>query len=520
MDTNEIENGIDSGIPSVLDRPAIGFMPAFTSGIQPDAAVEPRISDQVEAMMAQMNSPEADVIVIGAGPGGYVAAVRAAQLGGRVVIVEKDAMGGVCLNRGCIPTKAMLASADAYDLIAHHSSEFGVNVAGEVSLDYGKVRDRRDKVVKQLVSGVEFLMKKHNIRVIKGTARLTAANTVEVALADGGTEKVTGRNIIIATGSEPAKVPILGLNGDNIWDSDRALEATEPPKRLLIIGGGVIGVEWGYMFRKFGSEVTIVELMDQILPLTDAEIANDLKRVLDKMGVKVLLATRAVNVDHKNGAEVVTIVTGDNEQTIEADKVLVAVGRRSVSAGLGLEEVGVKTDRGRILADDRMRTNVSGVYAIGDVVGGMLLAHKASEEGVVAAENCMGHDSRMSYKAIPAAVYTTPEVATVGMSEEQLKEQGTEYKVGKFLFRVNGKALGIGEREGYVKFLADPKYGEILGCHMFGPHVTDLIHEVVIGMDAEATIETIGRAVHGHPTLSEVVKEAALDVNGEAIHKG
>jgi dihydrolipoamide dehydrogenase len=288
----------------------------------------------------------------------------------------------------------------------------------------------------------------------------------------------------------------------------------------LVIGGGVIGIEWGYMFRKFGADVTIVEMMDQILPLTDSEIANDLKRSLEKAGIKILLGSKASNVDHRSGSEAVTVVTGDKEQTIEADKVLVAVGRRSVSAGLGLEEIGIKTDKGKVLVDDHMRTSAAGVYAIGDVVGGMLLAHKASEEGIVAAENAMGRDSRMSYKSVPAAVYTSPEVATVGMSEDQLKEQGVEYKVGKFTFRVNGKALGIGEREGYVKFLADAKYGEILGCHMFGPHVTDMIHEVVIGMDAEATIETIARAIHGHPTLSEVVKEAALDVNGEAIHKG
>ncbi len=520
MENGRSSNGISEVTSAVvMDRP-LTAPPAFVHGLQLDIAEGSRISQQVEAMMAQLNAPEADVIVIGAGPGGYVAAIRAAQLGGKVVIVEKDALGGVCLNRGCIPTKAMLASADAYDMIRNHAGDFGVNVAGDVTLDYAKVRDRRDRIVKQLVGGVGILMKKHNVRVINGVAKVVTPNTVEVSLPDGNTERATGRNIIIATGSEAVKVPIPGLEGDNIWDSDRALEATEVPKRLVVIGGGVIGVEWGYMFRKFGAEVTIVELMDQILPLTDAEIANDLKRVLEKMGIKMLLGSKASKIEHRDGTEVVTVVTGDKEQAIEADKVLVAVGRRSVSAGLGLEEIGVKTDRGKVLVDDHMRTNVAGVYAIGDVVGGMLLAHKASEEGVVAAENCMGHDSRMSYKSVPAAVYTTPEVATVGKTEEQLKAEGIEYKTGKFMFRVNGKALGIGEREGYVKFLVDPKYGEILGCHMFGPHVTDLIHEVVIGMDAEATIETIGRAIHGHPTLSEVVKEAALDVSGEAIHKG
>lgn len=503
----------------VVERRA-GGLPASVTPLALDKIDAPRIDPDVEMKMAQMISPAADVVVIGAGPGGYVAAIRAAQLGGKVVMVEKADLGGVCLNRGCIPTKAMLASADAYDLIANHGADFGVNVGGKVTLDYPKVRERRDKIVQQLVSGVGVLMKKHNVRVVAGTARLSGANTVDVALSDGKNEQITARNIIIATGSEPVPLPIPGLDGENVWDSDRALDAAAVPKRLLVIGGGVIGVEWGYMFRKFGAEVTIVEMMDQILPLTDSEIAGDLKKVLDKMGIEILLGAKASKVEHAKSGEVVTVVVGDSERAIEADKVLVAVGRRSVSEGLGLESAGVRTEKGRIIVDARMETNVPGIYAIGDVVGGMLLAHKASEEGVVAAENCMGRESRMSYKSVPAAVYTTPEVATVGLTEDELKKQGTDYRAGKFMFRVNGKAMGIGEREGYVKFLADAKYGEILGCHMIGPHVTDLIQEVVIGMDAEATIETIAHAVHGHPTLSEVVKEAALDVLGEAIHKG
>lgn len=493
--------------------------PGIMAGLTMETQDLANLMEQPETMVQQTNPEAADVIVIGGGPGGYVAAIRAAQLGGKVIVVEKDELGGVCLNRGCIPTKAMLSTADVYDTVIRRAKDFGVNV-GEVSFDFLKAIDRRSKIVKQLVSGVGLLMKKYSIPVLKGTARLTSPTTVEVTMADGSRQTATGRSIIIATGSEPIKPPIPGLDGENIWDSDGALNTTTIPKTLLIIGGGAIGVEWGYMFQKFGSQVTIVELMAQLLPLTDSEVASELKKVLTKDGINILTQSKVTKVEHRDGQEVATVVTADSEMEITADKVLVAVGRRSVSEGLGLEEIGIATERGKILVNERMQTGIPSVYAIGDVVGGMLLAHKASEEGVVAAENCMGGSSVMSYKSVPATVYTTPEVATVGLSEDAAKEQGIDYKVGKFQFRVNGKALGLGERDGFVKFIADAKYGEILGCSMIGPHVTDLIHEVVIGMDSETTIEMLGRAVHAHPTLSEVVKEAALDVNGEAIHKG
>lgn len=500
---------------AVFQNPPKLLLPV--SDLQVELEDRARLMEQVEAMMNQTNSTMADVIIIGSGPGGYVAAIRAAQLGGKVVLIEKDELGGVCLNRGCIPTKAMLSSADVYDTISRRSSEYGVNVSG-FSLDYGKVRERRDKVVKTLVSGVGFLMKKNKVQVLKGTAKLTSKTTVEVTMSDGKKESISGRNIMIATGSEPVKIPVPGLEGDNVWDSDGALNATAVPKSILIVGGGAIGVEWGYMFHRFGAQVTIVELMSHLLPLNDSEIAQELQKVLQKSGIKILMDSRLTKVEQKDGQMVATVATGDSEQQITSEKVLVAVGRRPVSTGLGIEELGIQTDRGKILVNDRMQTNVSNIYAIGDVVGGMLLAHKASEEGVVASENCMGHNSAMNYRSIPAAVYTTPEVANVGITENYAKDNGINYKVGKFTFFANGKALGIGENAGMVKFITDAKYGEILGCHMVGPHVTDLIQEVVIGMDAEATIEVLARAVHGHPTLSEVVKEAALAVNGEAIH--
>lgn len=470
-------------------------------------------------MTGKVETGQLDVIVIGGGPGGYVAAIKAAQLGGKVALVEKDFLGGVCLNRGCIPTKAMIASADVYNMATTKSKEFGVNI-GDCSLDYEKVTSRREGIVKQLVAGVGFLMKKNGITVYKGTASITSKNTVEVSYADGKKESVSAKNIIIATGSVPIKVPIPGLDGDNVWDSDGALKAPGVPESLLIVGGGVIGIEWGYIFNKLGTKVTVVELMPQIMPLTDYEVAMALKKILDKNGIVFHLETKVTKVEHKDGKEVVTISDASGDKQITVDKVLVAVGRKPVSDGLGLEKLGIITERGKIPVNAKMQTSIPNIYAIGDVTGGMLLAHKASQEGEIAAENIMGHKAEMDYNTVPAAVYTSPEVATVGLTEDAAKKQGIAFKIGRADFFSNGKAMGIGEREGFVKFIVDAKYGEILGCHMIGPHVSDLIQEVVIAMAAEATIEGYAATIHGHPTLSEVVREAAMDVNGQSIHKG
>jgi len=508
-------NGTVSGV--TVREPTSDVIGTLAMPMEPVARES--LHEQVEAMLNEPAPVSADIVIIGGGPGGYVAAIRAAQLGAKVVLIEKDELGGVCLNRGCIPTKVMLSSADAYDLAVRRGQEFGF-VASEIRLDYAKVIERRDKVVKQFVSGVHFLMSKHNIQVVKGKAKLASRTNVAVTLADGSERTIPGQNIIIATGSEPVKLAIPGLEGPNIWDSDGALAATGVPETLLVIGGGAIGLEWGYMFSRFGARVTIVELMDEILPAADSEIAGELRKTLTKSGIQVFTGSRVTGVSHQDGKEVVRIQKGESEQEVAVDKVLVAVGRRPVTDGFGLEEVGVSFDHTGIKVDEHMRTNVPNIYAIGDVVGGMLLAHKAFEEGVVAAENIMGRTTRMKYATIPSAVYTTPEVAWVGLTEDQAKREECEYRVGKFFFRANGKALGLGEPVGFVKFIVEPKYGEVLGCHMIGPHVTDLIHEVVIGMEAEATIDVIGRTVHGHPTLSEVVKEAALDADGESLHKG
>ncbi|MDI6828019.1 MAG: dihydrolipoyl dehydrogenase [Armatimonadota bacterium] len=519
-DLEEYTARVNGIFPSCLVRePVSEVIASFSPQLETEMKNSEHLIQQVEEMMNQPFPVSADVIIIGGGPGGYVAAIRAAQLGGKVVLIEKNELGGVCLNRGCIPTKAMLSSANAYDLALRGGSEFGFTV-DNVTLDYAKVLERRDKIVKQLVSGLHFLMKKYAIRLVKGTARIASRTTVEVAFEDGRKEKIAGQSIIIATGSEPVSLPIPGLQGENIWDSDGALAATEPPMSILIIGGGAIGLEWGYMFRKFGSEVTIVELMPQILPMGDSEVAGELRKSLEKAGIRILTDSRISQVEQRNNQVVASIVYQESQQQIAADKVLVAVGRRPVTDNLGLEQVGVVYDQKGIKVDEHMQTNIPRIYAIGDAVGGMLLAHKASEEGVVAAENIMGKPSKMKYNTLPSAVYTTPEVAGVGMTEDQAKRAEIDYRVGKFYFRANGKALGLGETTGFVKFITDPKYGEILGCHIIGPHATDLIHEVVIGMEAEATIDVIGRAIHAHPTLSEVVKEAALDADGESLHKG
>lgn len=509
--------GVSTKIP--LSTLPVEEIPTVMADMQVAVRDKSQMMEQVEAMMKDVSPGAVDVIVIGGGPGGYVAAIRAAQLGGRVVVVEKDSLGGVCLNRGCIPTKAMLSSADVYDLAVRRCGEFGVNAKG-VSLDYAAVTGRRDKIVKQTVSGVGYLMKKNDIRVISGTAKLKSASSVEVKTSDGKTETVEGRNIIIATGSEPVQLPIEGLDGKNVWDSDAAMKADSVPSSILVIGGGAIGVEWGYLFKKFGADVTIVEMISQILPLTDSEVAGELKKILVKGGIDILTDSKVSKVTKKGAKLTALIETGKDKKEITVDKILVAVGRRPVSSDMGLEALGVKTDRGKILVNESMQTDVRGIYAVGDVTGGMLLAHKASEEGVIAAENCMGRKTRMNYNTVPACVYTSPEVATVGLTEDEAKKRGIDVKVGRSLFMPNGKAKGIGERDGFVKFIAEARYGEILGCHIIGPHATDLIHEAVIAMEAEATIDQVGKTVHAHPSLAEVIKEAALDADGESIHNG
>lgn len=506
--------GVRTAAPTPM-KTLLDSFPTFDTAPVGGLKVSP---EQLERLMP--GGPyEADVLVIGAGPGGYVSAIRAAQLGAKTICVEKGALGGVCLNVGCIPTKTLIATAELVHNIKR-ADTFGVKV-GEPQIDVAKMMDRKNKVVKQLTGGVGVLFKKHNVEHIQGAARLLDPHTVEVTLNEGGSRAITARNIIVATGSVPALLPLPGFEiGNNVWTSNEALEITDIPKSVLIIGAGAIGLEFGYTFNCLGSEVTIVELMPQIVPAADTQMANEMEKCLKRQGIKIMTGAGVTKAEDIAGGKRVFINTPKGEITVEVEKVLVAVGRRPVSENLGLEEVGVKIDRRKIVVDDHMRTAVPSIYAIGDVIGEPMLAHIAWTEGEVAVANCMGKDTAMDYRVFPACVYSLPELASVGLTEEQAREKHGDVRIGTFPFAANGKALGMNERDGMVKIIAEPRYNEILGVHILGPHATDLISEAVVAMHNEATVEEIITAIHPHPTLSEPVQEAAMDVLGESIHKG
>jgi len=479
-----------------------------------------QIQPQTEArhQMAQAEQYDADVTFIGAGPGGYVGAIRAAQLGGRVVCIEKEFLGGCCLNWGCIPTKSMIAAVERYQQVKH-ADAFGI-ITGEVRVDFAKLMAHKDKVVSTLRNGIASLFKKNGVRHIQGTGRIAGHHRVEVVYSDGSVETIRTRAIVIATGSAPVKLPVPGLEGEGIWTSDDAVSAKEVPPRMLIIGAGAIGCEFGYIFNGLGSKVTIVEIMPQILPNEDTDIAAELQRSLTRQGIRFLLNSRVTEVRHsKDGIKQVVVQTEKGEEVVECEVVLVGVGRRAVLDGLGLETVNVKTHDKGIAVNDKMETSVPDIYAIGDVTGRIQLAHVASMEGIVAASNAMGHPRRMNYRAVPSCVYTVPEVASVGLTEKQAREQGYDIRVGKYAFRGLGKAMAMGEREGLVKVVAEARYGEILGVHIVGPHATDLIGEPVTAIQLESTIEEMVQTIHAHPTLTEALLEAYEDTERMAIHK-
>jgi dihydrolipoamide dehydrogenase len=457
-----------------------------------------------------------DVIVIGSGPGGYVCAIRAAQLGLRTACVEKRAtLGGTCLNVGCIPSKALLQSSENFAEVRDHFADHGVLVDG-VKLDLARMQARKGEVVTANTKGVEFLFRKNKVTWLKGAGRVSAPGKVEV----DGTE-YDAKHIIVATGSESVPLPGVGVDEKRIVSSTGALELDQVPEHLVVIGGGYIGLELGSVWRRLGAEVTVVEYLDRLVPGMDSEVGKQFERVLGKQGIKFRLSTKVTAADNAGNRVKLTVepAKGGEAETIEADVVLVAIGRRALTAGLGLESVGVALDdRGRVVVDGHYATNVPGIYAIGDVIAGPMLAHKAEEEGVACAELIAGKAGHVNYEAIPGVVYTWPEVASVGRTEEQLKQDGVEYKVGKFPFMANGRARAMGATDGFVKILADKRTDRLLGAHIIGPDAGTLIAELATAMEFGASSEDVGRICHAHPTLSEAVKEAAMAVEGWAIH--
>ncbi len=461
-----------------------------------------------------------DVIVIGAGPGGYVAAIRAAQLGLKTACVEKyPTLGGTCLNIGCIPSKALLQSSHLYEETSEHLGPHGIKV-GKVELDLAAMMARKDKVVGENTRGIEFLFRKNKIDWLKGAGRILGPGKVEVA-AKEGTATHGAKHVVIATGSDVTPLPGVAIDEKQIVSSTGALALASVPKSLVVIGAGVIGLELGSVWKRLGVDVQVVEFLDRALPQHDGEVSRQAQRILERQGLKFSLSTKVTGAKTTKSGVTLTLepAKGGQAQEIKADIVLVSIGRRPYTEGLGLKEAGVAVDaRGFIQTDGHFRTNMPGIWAIGDAIGGLMLAHKAEDEGVAAAELIAGQAGHVNYDAVPSVVYTWPEIAHVGKTEEQLKAEGTAYKVGKFPFTANARARANNDTEGFVKFLADAKTDRVLGCHIIGPSAGDLIAEVALGVEFVAAAEDFARTCHAHPSLAEAVKEAALGVAGRSIH--
>lgn len=459
---------------------------------------------------------DTQAIVIGAGPGGYPCAIRLGQLGIRTTVIEKEYWGGVCLNVGCIPSKALINASNTYQEMLH-AEELGFSVSGEVSVDMGRLQSWKQSVVDKLTGGVRTLLKANKVDLVSGTARIVGPNEVEIVSTEG-TRRMTADNIVIATGSSPVQIPGFSFADPPVLDSTKALALSEVPKRLVVIGGGYIGLEMGGVYARLGTEVTVVEMMDQLLPGFDPDVVKVLARKLKKQGTKVMLQTRAIGWEQADEGIVVKVEGPDGPQDLPCDHVLVTVGRRPNTRDLGLEEVGVEMDGPFIKVDDRMRTNVPGIYAIGDVVGNPMLAHKATHEGEVAAEVIAGKPVHYDARTIPAVVFTEPEVATAGLTEPEAKEKGLDYKVGKVPFAAIGKAIANNATDGFVKVLVDAETKLVLGVTIVGHHASDLISEAALAIEMSAEALDVGLTIHPHPTLAEGVMEAAKHALGEAIH--
>ncbi|ESU24725.1 dihydrolipoyl dehydrogenanse [Flavobacterium enshiense DK69] len=462
-----------------------------------------------------------DVVVIGSGPGGYVAAIRCAQLGMKTAIIEKySTLGGTCLNVGCIPSKALLASSHHYEELQHFA-DHGIEVSGDVKVNLEKMIARKQAVVDQTSGGVKYLMDKNNITVFNGVGSFENATTVNVTKADGSVEKIEAKNTIIATGSKPSSLPFIKIDKERIITSTEALKLTKVPEHLVIIGGGVIGLELGQVYLRLGAKVSVVEFMDRIIPGMDGGLSKELTKVLKKQGMKFYTSHKVQAVDRAGEGVVVKAENAKGEViTLEGDYALVSVGRRPYTDGLNADKAGVKiTERGQVEVNDHLQTTASNIYAIGDVVRGAMLAHKAEEEGVMVAEYLAGQKPHIDYNLIPGVVYTWPEVAAVGKTEEQLKEAGVAFKSGSFPFKALGRARASADIEGFVKILADAKTDEVLGIHMIGARAADLIAEAVTAMEFRASAEDISRMSHAHPTFAEAIKEAALAAtDNRALH--
>ncbi len=468
-----------------------------------------------------MSDKEYDLVVVGGGPGGYVASIKAAQLGLKVACVEKrGALGGTCLNVGCIPSKALLQSSHLLEEAGHGMAKHGIKISG-IEVDLGKMLANKNQVVKTLTQGIEFLFKKYKVEYVAGAGRIAGAGKVVAELIKGGTKELPTKNILIATGSDVMPLPGVTIDEDRVVSSTGALDLKEIPKHLLVVGAGYIGLEMGTVWRRLGAKVTVVEFLDRITPGMDGEVAKEFQKLLTKQGIAFKLGTKVTGVDVAGEAVKVTVepAKGGAAETIECDRVLVAIGRRPYTEGLGLAEAGVRLDdRGRVETDGHFRTNVPGIWAIGDVIVGPMLAHKAEEEGTCVAEMLVGQKPHLDYNLVPGVVYTSPEVASIGRTEEQLKEAGADYKVGKFPFIANSRARSVGTTDGFVKILADAATDKVLGAHIIGPEAGTLIGEIAVAMEFGASSEDIARTCHPHPTMEEAVKEAALAAFFKPIH--
>ncbi|MFN3396372.1 MAG: dihydrolipoyl dehydrogenase [Thermodesulfovibrionales bacterium] len=455
------------------------------------------------------------IVILGGGPAGYVGALKAAQLGAEVTVVEDTEVGGTCLNRGCIPTKTLIASAEVLNKV-RNSAEYGLELNGSVSPDIQKIIDRKNKVVSIQVKGIRSLFKSWGVNLIEGKGILLSPEKIEVEKRDGTREIINADRIIIATGSRPAQIPTFPFDGERILSSDDALNIREIPRSLLIVGAGVIGCEFACIFSEFGTEITIVEMLPRAVSTEDVEVSELLERELKKKKIKLITGVSVTRVEGARDGMHAYLSDG---KEIVTEKILVSIGRALNSENIGLEAVGVhKGPRGEIVVNEKMETNISGIYAAGDVTGGILLAHVASREGIVAAVNACGGDAKMDYSVVPAAIFTSPEIASVGLREQQASEKGLNIKTGHFQFRGLGKAHAMGEISGFVKIISDAKDDRVLGAHIIGPHASDLIHEIAVAMNAGLKVKDIAKTIHAHPTLAEGIMEASEDVHGEAIH--